>query len=475
MRATIARIAIVGPLAALAVSALAASGRGQEVNYFRYAHGRATLDDQRLPAELSDDELIWKRDLPKGHSTPTIAGERIFLTGLEDHDLSTICLDRASGEVLWKQVVHVERLEPVHAEGSPASASVACDGRRVYAFFGSYGLLCYTLAGDPVWTKRMGPFRDEFGSSSSPIVIDDKIVLCEDHDLDSFLIAVRTEDGETAWQTPRDGFTRSYATPVVWEIDGRRQIVMAGALQLAGYDPQDGRMLWTRDGFARIVNPTPAVVDGKLYVCTWSPGGDTDARIAMEPWPQALELWDKNKNGRLEKPELPAGEVQSRFYRIDLNDSQSLDEAEWNKYARIFELAQNALAALEPGDGGGPPRVRWEYRRGLSYVPSPLVYRGRVFMVKDGGIATLLDAASGALVKQARTRGEGNYYASPAGGDGKIYAASKGGVVTVLALDPPLSILASRDFGAPIVASPVIDDGRVYLRTESALYAFGKR
>ena len=472
MKRTLAAISLTVLLLCLCLAQRTAA---QSVHYFRHLHGRAAADNVSLPAELALEQLVWKTELPSGHSTPIITEDRILLTGIEDHDLSTICLDRATGDVLWKQTIRVEVLEPIHLEGSPAAASPACDGRRVYSFFGSYGLVCNTLGGKPLWTRKMGPFRDEFGSSSSPILVDGKVILCEDHDLDSFLLAVRADDGETVWRTPREGFTRSYSTPVVWEVDGKKQIVVAGALELVAYDPADGRELWSRDGFARIVNPTPATSDGTLYVCTWSPGGDTDARIAMEPWSLALAQWDKNKNEILEKTELPAGNVQARFYRIDLDDSQSLDEAEWNTYARIFELAQNALAALVPGANGGPPRLKWDYRRGLSYVPSPLVYRGYVLMVKDGGIVTLLDAATGKPVKQMRARGQGSYYASPAGGDGKIYTASKAGVVTVFALGSSLEIAASRDFGERIVASPVLDDGRVYIRTEKALYAFEER
>jgi outer membrane protein assembly factor BamB len=467
------RVAIA--LAPLAAALVAQGVAAQSVAYFRVDHGRAASDDQPLPAELDDAHLVWKAPLATGHSTPLIVGDRIFVTGHEGNELSTIALDRTTGDVAWRQTIRVDELEKVHAEGSPASSTPACDGRRVYSFFGSYGLLCYTSDGNPVWTRPLGPFRDEFGSSSSPILVDGNVILCEDHDLDSSLIALRADDGQTAWQTPREGFTRSYATPVVWEVDGRKEIVMAGALQLVAYSPADGRPLWSRDGFARIVNPTPAHVEGTLYVCTWSPGGDTDARIAMEPWQTALDLWDKNKSMRLEKSELPAGEVQSRFFRIDLDSSQSLEEAEWNKYARIFELAQNTLVALRPGEAGQPPRLVWEYKRGLSYVPSPLVYRGHVFMVKDGGVVTLLDAGTGKLVKQTRAQGEGNYYASPGGGDGKIYTASKGGSVTVFELGPPLAIVSSRNFGEPISASPVLNDGRVYIRTDKALYAFGKR
>src|SRR6185295_9673795 len=135
-----------------------------------------------------------------------------------------------------------------HNEGSPAAATVACDGKRVFSFFGSFGLLCYDVDGKPLWTKKLGPFRDEFGSASSPILLDDKVILCEDHDLDSYLIAVRQDTGDTVWQTSRDGFTRSYSTPVVCQVGGKKQVIVSGALQLVAYDPDNGRQLWALDG-----------------------------------------------------------------------------------------------------------------------------------------------------------------------------------------------------------------------------------
>jgi outer membrane protein assembly factor BamB len=453
----------------LAVACCVASA--QATIYFRHDGGVPAADEPALPEQLDADHLVWKQPLPPGHSTPSIVGDRMLLTAEDSGELITLCLDRASGKLLWRQAVRAEKLEKVHVEGSPAAASVACDGKRVFSFFGSYGLMCYDMDGKAIWSKPLGPFRDEFGAASSPIVVDGKVILNEDHDLDSFLIAVRQVDGETVWQTPRDGFTRSYATPVVWKTDGRKQLVVAGALQLMAYDLADGRPIWSLDGFARIVNTTPARFNDLLYVCTWSPGGDSDARIAMEPWDRALELWDKNKSARLENEELPLGEVRSRFFRIDLNGDQALDEPEWNKYARLFELAQNRLVALRASDAG-PPQVVWEYKRGLPYVSSPLLYRGQVVLVKDGGIVTLLDARNGSLIKQGRARGDGNYYASPVGGDGKIFVASGGGVVSVLRAGPKIDIISSRDFSERIAATPVIADGRIYLRTEKALYCF---
>ncbi len=449
---------------------------GEELSYFRYDGGVADQDQQPLPERLDDDSLLWRMPLASGHSTPCVYGNSIYLTTFENDELATVALDRRTGEQCWKKVAPATRLEQYHSTSSPAAATPACDGQRVYIFFGSYGLLCYDLEGKLVWSKEMGPFQDEFGSASSPILVDDKLLVSADHDIHSFLMAVDCRTGEEIWRVDRAGFTRSYATPIVWEAAGRKQIVVAGALQLVAYDLDNGEKLWWVNGLARIVNTTPAQGLGLLYVATWSPGGDTDARIAMPSWKAALESWDDNGDGLLSHEEAKDPDVLDRFYRIDLNQDGGLDEAEWNKYARVFELAENSLLAIRPGGMGDltGKAVVWQYRKGLPYVPSPLLYHERLYLVKNGGILTCLDAKSGRMQKQLRLSSSENYYASPVAGDGKVYLASEPGVVNVLDA-AACRVVFKRDFGERTMATPVIADGRIYLRTEQTLYCFERR
>lgn len=455
---------------------LAANGaRAEKLTFFRSDRGLAAADATALPEQLdAPGALVWRQELPAGHSTPCVCGQKVFVTTFDGQRLATVGLDAATGKVLWQQVAPATAIEKYHATGSPAASTPACDGQRVYVFFGSYGLLCYDLEGKLVWSKPLGPFQDEFGAASSPILAGGKLILNEDHDLNSFLLAVDPADGRTLWQTPREGVTRSYATPMLWTVAGRPQLVVAGALELTGYDLDTGRPLWTRDGFARIVNTTPVADGDLLYVATWSPGGDSESRVRMEPWAQASQQWDKDHNGKLSRNEVNNPDVLDRFYRIDLNQDQGIDEKEWTKYASVFDRAQNVLMALRPGvsASSGPADVAWEYRKGLPYVSSPLVYRGVVYLVKDGGIVTTLDAATGKVLKQARARGGGGYYASPVAGDGKVYLASDKGVITVLKAAGQWEILASHDLGERICATPVIQDGRLYLRSEKAVYCY---
>ena len=458
----------------------------EPVAYFRADHGVAA-GDAPLPAKLDESTQLWRTPLAPGHSTPCIVGDGIYLTTFENKELATVALDRATGKLRWRQVAPVTReIEAYHPTGSPAASSAACDGNRVYSFFGSYGLLCYDLDGKLLWSKPMGPFQDEFGSGSSPILVDGMLILNEDHDKDSFVMAVDCATGETKWKTAREGFTRSYATPIIATFGGKRQLIVVGALQLVAYDLATGKQLWSQDGMARIVNTTPVFDGQSLYVATWSPGGDTDARIGMEAWDKATALWDKNGDGKLVREEVSNPDVLDRFFRIDLNQDKGLDEAEWKKYAKVFELAKNSIQVFRPtsvasgGASGGTGdsakmEVAWQYQKGLPYVSSPLVYRDVVYLVKDGGILTTLDAASGKLLKTGRLPGAGNYMASPVAGDGKIYMLGVTGTLNVLEAGSKWDVLDTRDLAERSVASPVIADGRLYVRTEQALYCFAAK
>jgi outer membrane protein assembly factor BamB len=447
-----------------------------DVTYFRQDNGVAA-DSSALAANFgSKSNLVWRVPLKSGISSPCVHGDRIFITTFdkESSELATVALSRTTGATLWTKVVPTERIEDVHQVGSPASCTSACDGKRVYSLFGSHGLVCYNMDGEFLWERKLGPFQDEFGASSSPILVDDLVILNQDHDVDCVLMAFDKLTGKTRWEIPRDGFTRSYSSPILVETADDRSLVVAGSLKLVAYEIESGTPKWWVNGLSRIVDPTPVYAEGLIYIATWTPGGDPSSRISMEPYEEALTTYDNNKDGLIAKSELSEGPVLQRFFRIDLDQDEKLNRLEWDKHGRVFELAQNAATAVRPGGKGDVTQsnVVWTYRRGLPTVPSSVVYRGVMYMVKDSGIITTLDAATGELIKQGRARGPGNYYSSLVAGDGKVYLISERGVITVLMADRDWSVLSSHDFGERILATPAIKDGRIYLRTDAAMYCF---
>jgi outer membrane protein assembly factor BamB len=445
------------------------------VSYFRQHSGVAS--SKGLPSDLTAAQPRWISPLNPGNSTPCIFGDAIYLTTWDEEkkELATVSIDRSTGDVNWKQVAPTQTVEQFHRVGSPASCSVACDGERVFAFFGSYGMLCYDLAGKKLWDHPMGPFQDEFGASSSPILVNGKLILNSDHDLDNFLVGLDAKTGQQLWKTNRNDFTRSYSTPVVWNVNGQNQVVVAGSLKLVAYDPSNGKPIWWINGLSRIVDTTPVVRGDRLFVATWTPGGDPSERIGMESFDEALKAYDKNDDKEVGKDELPKGSpVTPRFFRIDLNQNEKLDQEEWNAHARVFKLAQNVAMAVKAGGRGDvtETHVEWVQRKSLPTVPSPLVYRDEFYMIKDGGIMTALDVANGEILKQGRLEGRGNYYASPVAGDGLIYTASEQGVVTIVKAGANWDVLSSHDFKQRIMATPVISRGRFFIRTDAALYCY---
>lgn len=433
-----------------------------------------------LPTEIGPDKnVIWRIALPPGHSSPVVFEDRISVTAVRDKKLVTIALDRKTGQTVWERVASYKELEKIHGIGSYAQCTPATDGRIVVSLFGSSGLFCYDRDGYELWMLPMGPFNTGFGAGTSPIIEGDRVIVVQDHDTDSFLMAIDKKSGKPIWKTDRSEFLRNYCSPVIWEMDGRKQIVVAATLRVVGYDFKTGNELWTVRGLSRAVCMTPVVGDDNvLYVAGWANGGDAGARISIPSVEDALAQWDKNQNGSLEDEELVKGDdIQRRFSQFDRDKTGSITKQEYENYRGIFDKARNVIMAIRPGGSGDLTKsnVLWEFEKYLPFCASPLYANGCVFTVKNGGIVTSLNAKTGEPVKTGRVRGTGNYYASPVAGDNKIYLIDQRGRLSVLSSDGDWRVLADADFGEDVYATPAIVGGRIYLRTRGHLYCFGVR
>lgn len=443
---------------------------------FRGPGGRARPDvEARLPAEIGPAlHVLWKVRLPPGHSSPIVLGDRIYLTAVRGEKLLTLALDRADGRLLWEAEAPYEKLEPIHAIGSHAQPTPATDGERVVALFGSSGLLCYDREGRLIWHRKMGPFNNDFGAGTSPVIVGGLVLTVQDHDTDSFLLAVDKQTGEVVWQTDRSEFPRNYCSPLIWEGPEGAQVVVAGTLRVAGYELATGRELWTVRGLSRAVCVTPVVGDdGTLYVAGWSAGGDSDARIVIEPFAEAVR-YDVDGSKTLEKTELPEGPVKMRFTQFDRDKDGHITEREYEWYRGLFDVARNVVLAIRPGGRGDvtESHVLWQYDRYVPFCASPAYYAGQLFTVKDGGVLQVLDGASGAPGKRGRVAAA-EYYASPVAGDGKVYLVNVRGEVTVVSAASQWEVISTASLGEDVYATPAIVDGRIYLRTVGQLYCFG--
>jgi outer membrane protein assembly factor BamB len=441
---------------------------------FRGLNGAGTSNSTNLPVRFSPREnVLWETAVLPGHSSPVLSGHRIFLTGFEDRKLLTLCLDRASGKIIWRKEAPRDRFESYQPTNSPASPTAVTDGERVYVFFGDYGLVAYGVEGQEIWRLPLGPFNNVNGQGSSPILAEGKLVLICDQDTGSFLIAVDSKTGRIVWKVDRPEATRGYATPGVFRPPGgRAELIVPGSYQVTGYDLSSGEKLWWVRGMAWQLKCMPLTSNAVIYVSGWEIGGDTDQPPIIASYEAILDQHDRNDDGRLSLSEVP----EQVWPDEDLDHDGFLDQREWN-FRRARRTAQNNIVAFRHGGRGDltEANVLWRYRKSLPNVPSPLLYRNVLYLIKDGGVATTLDPSIGKVLKQGRLPGAmEQYWASPVAADGKVYMVSAAGKVSVLRAAADWELLVVNDLGDDCFATPAIADGKIYLRTRRKLYCFGK-
>ena len=428
----------------------------------------------QLPARISPTEnVVWKTPLPPGHSTPIFGGDRIFVTAIDNDKLFVISLDRATGKVLWRREVPRPRKQPLHAMNNPASPSPVTDGKNVYAFFTDFGLISYGFDGNERWRLPMGPFNNPFGMGASPVLAGDLLIQNCDAETDSFVTAVNTRTGKQVWRVERPDSTRGFSTPLIWRSpEGVDQVLVPGTGQLAAYSVATGEKLWWVRGLTWQLKPTPVMHDGIIYVLGWAGGSDTGQQEELADFAWLNRSFDANKDGRVSLDEITDKRYKNE---IDLDTDGFVNEREWTFY-RAKRLSQNSLMAVRLGGRGDMTEKNrlWMYTKSLPNATSPLLYNGVIYLIKDGGVLTGVNPANGEAFKQARLKDAiDEYYASPLGADGRIWTISRNGHLTVVKAGPGLEVLESSNFDEECYASPVAVDDRIYIRTRTALYAFG--
>lgn len=417
------------------------------------------------PTEWSESKnVLWKVRIPgEGSATPAIWGEKVFVvtavnTGkkmegavepapsappppdrrpggpggprggrpgggggmggpkpTEIHQFTVMCLDRATGRVLWQKVAREEVPHEGHhqSDGSFAPCSPVTDGKNVFAYFGSRGLFCYDFDGNLKWQKDLGKMQIKmaFGEGSSPVLWKNTLVINRDHEGGSFIVALDKETGKELWRTAREEET-AWSTPVVVEHEGKAQVVTTATKKIRSYDLATGKMIWECMGLTPNVIPSPVAGNGMVYAISGFRGNSLMA--------------------------------------IKLGRTGDLTETD---------------------------AIAWRHNKATPYVPSPLLYQNKLyFLSNNNGVLSCFNALDGKpYYSEERLADISGIYASPVGAGGRVYLVGRDGSTVVIKNSDKLEILATNRLGDKIDASPAVAGRQLFLRGKEYLYCLAEK
>lgn len=449
-------------------------GKGARWATWRGPDGSGVAPNSNPPTEWSEDNNVkWKVTVPGlGNSTPIIWGDRIYLTTAVEtdeegaapklpdarpragagggrtrpggtrpggnrsgrgnrrggrrggwgskpaptkvFDFRVVALNRNDGSVIWsKSVKKAVPHEGGHSTGSQASGSPITDGEHIYAHFGSRGIHCLNMSGELIWSKDFGHMRtrNQFGEGSSPALSGDTLIINWDHEGDSFVCALNKKTGDEIWRKPRREST-SWTTPLIVEVDGKRQAIIVATGATRAYDVATGDVIWSTTGMTTNAIPSPIVRDGIAYLMSGFRGAALQA--------------------------------------IKLSGAK--------------------------GDITETEHMLWRHNRQTSYVPSALLYGKHLYFLRSNtAVLTCLDVETGKPAFEGqRLSGLRTVYSSPVGAGGRIYLPSREGVTKVFKAGATFEELATNELDDVFDASPIVIGDELYLRGHEALYCIAK-
>jgi len=420
---------------------------------FRGAQASGISEGQNLPDAWNaktGENILWRTAIPGlAHSSPVVWGNRIFVTSAVSSDQKATfrpglygdgdaskdrsrhrwmvyALDKRSGKVLWERVAHEgEPIEKRHIKATYANSTPATDGRIVVAWFGSQGVHAYDVNGRFLWKVDLGRLdlgaydipTFEWGSASSPIIWNGLVILQCDTQADSFLLALDAATGKTAWKTDRDELP-SWGTPTVAATANGPELVANASKYIRGYDPRNGKELWRLGRSSKITAPTPVFSDGVFVVAS----------------------------GR--GPERP-----------------------------IFVVRPNSRGDLTLPEGKtNSESILWSRTGRGSYMPTPLVYNGILYVLANNGLFDAYNLQTGEEIYRQRLPLIGSgFSASPVAADGKIYLSNEDGEILVIAAGQKFAHLGTNSMGELLMATPALSDGVMYVRSAGTLFAIGSK
>ncbi|MGH9942509.1 MAG: PQQ-binding-like beta-propeller repeat protein [Pyrinomonadaceae bacterium] len=420
---------------------------------FRGPQASGVAERQNLPERWdakTGENIVWRTPIPGlAHSSPVVWGHRIFVTSAVSSDQNATfrpglygdgdasqdrsrhrwmiyALDKGTGKVLWERAAHLGvPVDKRHIKSTYANSTPATDGRVVVAWFGSEGVHAYDVNGRFLWKVDLGRLdfgaydipTYEWGSASSPIIWNGLVILQCDTQDDSFMLALDADTGKTVWKTERDEIP-SWGTPTVAATSAGPVLVANASNHIRGYDPRTGKELWRLGRSSKITAPTPVFAEDMFVVVS----------------------------GRA--PERP-----------------------------IFVVRAGARGDLTLPEGkASSEAVAWSRTGRGSYMPTPLVYQGILYVLANNGLLDAYDLRTGEELYRQRLPLIGSgFSASPVAADGKLYLSNEDGEMLVIAAGRNFTHVATNSVGELLMATPALSNGVMYVRSAKSLFAIGRK
>jgi outer membrane protein assembly factor BamB len=392
----------------------------QEWTRFRGPNGTGISTAKSIPILWTDADFRWRVEIPgTSHSQPVIWGNKLFLTTAMDvgKERALLCLNKEDGKEIWRKTYALPTHRPANRNASYANGSPVVDAQRVIACFVSrdhFWVRSYDHDGNEQWSRDLGTFESQHGHGASPVIYGNTVIVTNDQDGESFVIALDLTTGKPVWKTPRRPAPEytAYGTPCIHHRpDGTPELLLSSQSHgISSLDPKTGAPNWEAPVYRIRVVASP-VVAGDVVIGSCGQGGG----------------------------------------------------------------AGNYLSAVKLGGKGDVSKTHVAYtlRKGTPYVPTPLYESGRLYLISDSGIATAVEAATGREIWSERLRAE--FFGSPVLIDGKIYCATTKGEMIVLATGDTFELLARNPIGEGTHSTPCVDGGRIYVKTFTHLVCIGAR
>ena len=390
--------------------------QAQEWSRFRGPNGSGECEADGIPVTWGEKDFLWKVKLPgAGHASPVVWDNRVFITSTDDDAGKFVsCFNVADGSDVWKRSFP-GKVYQKNTLNSFAAATPALDKDHLYLAWTTpeeYTIVALDQqTGKDAWRRNLGPFTSQHGSGASPIVFGDILIVPNDQDGASSVIALDCTTGKTRWTTPRRTTKASYSTPIIYsgQTGAAELILTSHAHGISSFDPHTGKLNWELPVMEYRTVGSPIMAGGLIFAACGEGGGGKQM-FAVQP------------------PDTAKKQAARVAYNVDAK---------------------------------------------LPYVVTPVARGALIFLWTDQGIVSCLDTATGKKLWQQRV--EGKYYGSPIRIRDRLYAVSREGQVVVIAAADNFKLLGETKLGEGSQSSPAVSGGVLFLRTESQLLAVGKK